>query len=1235
MADNNSPIRSETPPDADGADERHSVLRPNDSRPADSPQGESQFRLVTTDGAVVFPENLPPSDDQPTIISKSPPSSQAIKAAKAASPNLTSLRGRKLAHFELIEPIGVGGMAAVLRARDTQLDRNVALKILPPDVAKDPEIVRRFHQEARAAAKLDHENIARVFYCGEDQRLHFIAFEFVEGENLRTLLDRRGRIPVAEAVRYILQIASGLEHAASRGVVHRDVKPSNIIISPNGRAKLVDMGLARSLEPHKDDGVTQSGVTLGTFDYISPEQALEPREADARSDLYSLGCTFYHMLTGHTPAPDGTPAKKLHHHQHVAPVDPRQLNPEIPDDVVAILSRMMAKDPKDRYQRPVHLIQHLMQVAQKVGAAADVPEGVMFVDVPMPAAPRTRPLLVTAIAALALGSLLAVLSLAPSSQQPFRPSALTTDKPSIVKDSPNSGQPQIASQPAGNGRFQVRSEQDLAQALADTHDSILVTLKSSLDLSEGGLGFNGEGKRQLVIESADPREPKTIRFKYHSQEEITDSLVPGLIAGLTLDGGAVTFRNIRFEIVANETPNIAVASLGIKGHGTVRFEKCWFVQTDVPFWRFIDDRRKRLPIADICVDNPNGNAADRPRIVLDQCSFMGGQSAVTIHGTGDVQTTQCAFMPHGVLFHLRGDSGDHGVSLKLQHCSAFVVRGPAFRLDDTATCVLQVDNSIFSCPNNLTRTDDPHLIRQTDSADPAVRYAGSNNAYHALYALWAFPETRPNSISKLEEFQAEILNAGGRGDVGSQDLKTSPWVSADPLKQEPSVAFQVKTDMREVRTPDLKRSLGVEMCAWGPMAELPPLTVPDNAVVADGGYKLNPNEKIVDPEYDGVPGIKGVYKTIFQAIALANAGDVLLIKHGKTRDIEVQPMRLDKPNVDLTLRPYPGHAPILNVADTSEEDAALFRLQDGKLQFEKLEFVLEPDQLSFRAQAVVMIAGNASCSFKNCVVTMQPTEKVKHSRRIPLSAVTLTDPEDAMKMGTRNGRTVAEIKFEDCFVRGEGDLLSVRASRPLDLDIRNTLIGLAGSLLAVNGATKEAAAEALAAIKLTRVTAFITEPVHVLRAGKNVKGLVLTRVESARDCLFVSLLEKPLVHLEANENTEEAIRGYFDWKGGHNAFANFNIEKIIETRPEDSLSSTGMDAARWAEVFKEPDSKFLSAEFQMPLPLKRSLWLAHPEDFQPRSVSREALNSFGAILTPDSLPLLQPSKKIEAGRSEE
>src|SRR4051794_32330200 len=250
-------------PSARPADQFPAEVRANGPEPLPPP------KLIVPSDFVLDP-GAEPSDEAPTIISKNPPAALAATGITAESFN-HSLRGRSLAHFELLEPIGVGGMAAVIRARDKQLDRTVALKILPPEMAHDPENVRRFHHEARAAAKLDHENIARVFYCGEDQKLHFIAFEFVQGENLRTILERRGRLPVGEAVHYILQVATGLAHASSRGVVHRDIKPSNIIITPNGRAKLVDMGLARSLAPQDDRQLTQSGVTLGTFDYISPE----------------------------------------------------------------------------------------------------------------------------------------------------------------------------------------------------------------------------------------------------------------------------------------------------------------------------------------------------------------------------------------------------------------------------------------------------------------------------------------------------------------------------------------------------------------------------------------------------------------------------------------------------------------------------------------------------------------------------------------------------------------------------------------------------------------------------------------------------------------------------------------------------------------------------------------------------------------------------------------------------
>jgi serine/threonine protein kinase len=276
--------------------------------------------------------------------------------------------GATLDQFEVIGPLGSGGMATVFKAKDLSLGREVALKILPPALAVEPDAVARFKFEARAAAKLNHDHVARVFSFGEDRGLHYIAFEYVEGHTLRELIDRHGPIPPADAVRYMLDTAVGLQHAAEKGVVHRDVKPSNIIITPAGRAKLIDMGLARSVDPHSINGqVTQSGMTLGTFDYISPEQAIDPRRADVRSDIYSLGCTFYHALTGRTPVPDGNAARKLTAHQTEAPTDPRLINPAIPDELALVLDRMMAKLPAHRQQTAADLIADLSRAAVAMG----------------------------------------------------------------------------------------------------------------------------------------------------------------------------------------------------------------------------------------------------------------------------------------------------------------------------------------------------------------------------------------------------------------------------------------------------------------------------------------------------------------------------------------------------------------------------------------------------------------------------------------------------------------------------------------------------------------------------------------------------------------------------------------------------------------------------------------------------------------------------------------------------
>jgi len=275
--------------------------------------------------------------------------------------------GDRLGHFELVEYVGGGGMGRVFRAVDTRLNRTVALKVLSVDQAADEETRLRFQNEARSAARLDHENIARVHYVGEDRGLHYIVFEFIEGVNIRAMVERKGRLPLTEAVSYTLQVAEALAHAASRDVVHRDIKPSNVLIMPDGHVKVIDMGLARLRRIAAEADLTASGVTLGTFDYISPEQARDPRDADVRSDIYSLGCTFFYMLAGRPPFPEGTVLQKLLQHQGDRPPDVREFRPELPDEVDRVLRKMLAKDPRHRYRAPNELVEDLFSLAEQVG----------------------------------------------------------------------------------------------------------------------------------------------------------------------------------------------------------------------------------------------------------------------------------------------------------------------------------------------------------------------------------------------------------------------------------------------------------------------------------------------------------------------------------------------------------------------------------------------------------------------------------------------------------------------------------------------------------------------------------------------------------------------------------------------------------------------------------------------------------------------------------------------------
>jgi eukaryotic-like serine/threonine-protein kinase len=266
-----------------------------------------------------------------------------------------------IGRYQVVTRIGAGGMAAVYKAIHVDLGREVALKVMPPETAVRPLAVERFRKEAQLAAKLRHENIVTLYEVGESCGTHFLAMEYVDGTDLQNYIQQKEKLEPDEARKITMQAAKALVLAHKFGIVHRDIKPSNFLMAlRDGRyiIKLTDFGLARIVE-EEDHSLTRAGTTIGTVDYISPEQARNSRAADIRSDIYSLGCTLYHMLAGKPPFFEGDLTERLLKHVEAEPEDIRLINPKVPEGLVLVLQRMMAKKPEDRYQTPAELLKDL------------------------------------------------------------------------------------------------------------------------------------------------------------------------------------------------------------------------------------------------------------------------------------------------------------------------------------------------------------------------------------------------------------------------------------------------------------------------------------------------------------------------------------------------------------------------------------------------------------------------------------------------------------------------------------------------------------------------------------------------------------------------------------------------------------------------------------------------------------------------------------------------------------
>jgi serine/threonine protein kinase len=287
-------------------------------------------------------------------------------------------RGFTIGKFKLLERVGVGGMGQVFLCEHMFMKRRVAIKVLPPAKAEHPAALGRFYREARAAGQLEHPNIVRTHDIDQDGNLHFIVMEYVDGTNLLDLVKKFGPMDIGRAVSYVRQTALGLEYAFKNGIIHRDVKPGNVLVDRKGVARVLDMGLARFFKDQSDNLTVKydDKIVLGTADYVAPEQVANSHSVDVRADVYALGATLYFLLAGHPPFPTGTVSQKLIWHRTKDPTPIKQVRSDVPDELAEIVGKLMAKDPAQRFQTPgeaADALAKFIPASVKLPTAAEMP----------------------------------------------------------------------------------------------------------------------------------------------------------------------------------------------------------------------------------------------------------------------------------------------------------------------------------------------------------------------------------------------------------------------------------------------------------------------------------------------------------------------------------------------------------------------------------------------------------------------------------------------------------------------------------------------------------------------------------------------------------------------------------------------------------------------------------------------------------------------------------------------
>lgn len=831
---------------------RQSSIEIADSQPTDADVPLSERPLIAVDQNTVISPDL---ESMPTVAADGTLSAtaQEIRDRLFALPDVaqTDEDGVRMGNIEVEARIGSGGMGAVFRAMDLELSRTIALKILHPTIAADPALVARFRNEARACAELGHDNIARVFFAGEHDGVHYIAYEFADGQTLKQLIDQQRVLSAEDTVNYAIQATLALNHMHNAGIIHRDIKPSNIILTTNGRIKVVDLGLARRDSTDSIGDLTVAGTTLGTFDYMAPEQARDPHSADIRSDIYSLGCTLYHMLTGQPPYPDGTAVQKMLDHQGKAPPDPRLLTKDLSPDLVAVVQKMMNTNPADRYLDPGQLLADLMDLASRMGLRSIPAEGIVWRRVPVT---RVRELsgalfLTGAVAAICLTALamhflpsnrpegpdgldglLTYLEIDPKSAAPESSAIGINSTTNGEQGSPGTEIRTIGESSAGDATgataattvsdpkivrappalpFVVHhldgskeSVSSLQKAWAEVQNGDIIELNFNGPLSSPTyrLGALSREQQHITIRAAAGYEPTLV---FEGDDRVDRLSFPGQMFYLTMNL-KLTLSGIDFRVnVREDVQDDKWVMFECTGANRIEMQNCTIT---------VENRPKRATSVFRLNDQTSlAYTGQRTAISLRDVTIRGGCDLITVddQAGADISVDNCAFAIDGSLLNNRGSEANvppGNIAMRLVH-STSILGQPAIRMTDSEyldgaeadRTLPRVDVTSESCVYSSLDASGTLVDIQGNAYREALEkhltWNGKQNLYHNYATFWLIESGALDGDVRPYYF-AEWLSFWERSSLGSEKsaeiLRDDVWSSQDTAPDTSTLTRQRK-----------------------------------------------------------------------------------------------------------------------------------------------------------------------------------------------------------------------------------------------------------------------------------------------------------------------------------------------------------------------------------------------------------------------------------------------------------